>query len=99
YRIPIIHIISNNNMYGTIWAHQEKKYPNRVIATNLSNPNFAELAKNFGGQGERIHNNEEFSDALNRAIESGKPSILEVMTNPAILSAKEEEKLRLENKL
>src|SRR5699024_3410565 len=58
YRIPIIHIISNNNMYGTIRAHQEKKYPNRVIATNLSNPNFAELAKNFGGHGERIHNNE-----------------------------------------
>src|SRR5699024_9622927 len=99
YNIPIIHIISNNNMYVTIRAHQEKKYPDRVIATDLSNPNYAEFANIFGGHGERVRCNEEFKDAFKRALNSEKPSIIEVMTNPKILSAKVEDDLRKEGKL
>src|SRR5699024_119618 len=41
YNIPIISLVINNNKYGTIRAHQENKFPERVIGTNLTNPNFA----------------------------------------------------------
>lgn len=99
YNASIIHIIANNNMYGTIRAHQEKRFPERVIATKLSNPNFAELAQNFGGYGERVEKNEDFAGALKRAIESKRPAIIEVITNPDVLSAKVEETLRKSNKL
>src|SRR5699024_3420273 len=51
YNKPIISLVINNNKYGTIRSHQEKKFPERVIGTNLTNPDFAELARNFGGNG------------------------------------------------
>jgi len=99
YNVPIIQIIANNNIYGTIRAHQEAKFPERVIATKLSNPNYADLATNFGGYGERVSHNDQFADALQRAIESKKPAIIEIVTNPTILSAKQEEAMRQNNEL
>jgi acetolactate synthase-1/2/3 large subunit len=87
YGIPIIAVVVNNNMFGTIRAHQEKKFPNRVVGTKLTNPNYAELAKNFGGHGERVESNEEIQGAIERAISAKKPALIEVMTDPSILSA------------
>lgn len=90
YDIPIIAIVVNNNMYGTIRAHQEKKFPDRVVGTKLSNPNFAELANNFGGHGERIEKNEDIAGVFERAFSAERPVLIEVMTDPAILSANDE---------
>ena len=42
-RLPIIVIVANNGMYGTIRMHQERHYPGRVSGTNLANPDFAAL--------------------------------------------------------
>lgn len=87
YQIPIIAIVVNNNIYGTIRTHQENKFPDRVVGTDLSNPNYAELAKNFGGHGERVERSEDFKAALERAMKSNKPALIEVRTDPKILSA------------
>ena len=43
----------NNGMYGTIRMHQERTYPGRVSGTDLTNPDFAALARAFGGFGAR----------------------------------------------
>jgi acetolactate synthase-1/2/3 large subunit len=86
YQIPIISIVVNNNLYGTIRAHQEKQFPNRMIGTNLTNPNFSELAKLMGGHGERVQRNADFLPAFERALEANLPSVIEVLTNPDILS-------------
>lgn len=96
YDIPIISIVVNNNLYGTIHTHQEGKFPDRVIGTRLTNPNFAEYAENFGGHGERITKNEDIAGAFERAIQSNKPAIIEILTDPKILSANHE--VQLENK-
>ncbi|KMY52772.1 acetolactate synthase [Bacillus sp. FJAT-27231] len=87
FNVPVIAIVVNNNMYGTIRAHQEKHFPGRVVATELSNANFAELAKLFGCYGEQVTKNEDFLPALEKAKASGRPAVIEVLTNPAILSA------------
>ncbi|VEF46269.1 acetolactate synthase large subunit, biosynthetic type [Bacillus freudenreichii] len=87
YNIPVVAIVVNNNMYGTIRAHQEKQFPNRVMATRLTNPNFAEMAKLFGCHGEQVVSNDEFLPALQRAFDSGKPALIEVVTDPELLSA------------
>ncbi|MFK2826277.1 thiamine pyrophosphate-binding protein [Bacillus sp. B190/17] len=87
FGIPVIAVVVNNNMYGTIRAHQEKQFPGRVIATGLSNANFAELARLFGCHGEQVTKNEDFLPALERARASGRPAVIEVLTNPDILSA------------
>lgn len=92
YNIPIIAIVVNNNMYGTIRAHQEKHFPQRVVATDLSNPDFAQLARLFGCHGETVHNNEEFVPALQRAIASNKTAVIEIRTNRDILSISQAKK-------
>ncbi|PZE21532.1 hypothetical protein CBW46_008660 [Paenibacillus xerothermodurans] len=94
--IPVLAIVANNNMYGTIRMHQERHFPERVIATELSNPNFAELIINMGGHGELVEKNEDFVPALKRALSSNKPALIEVRTNPQQISvAKTIDQLRL----
>jgi len=78
YRLPLIVVVVNNGMYGTIRMHQEREYPGRVIATDLINPNFADYARAFGGHGEVVEVTEQFGPAFNRARKSGKPSIIEI---------------------
>jgi len=87
YNIPVIAVVVNNNMYGTIRMHQERTFPNRVIGTELSNPSFAEIANLFGGYGEKVEKNAEFIPALKRALAASRPALIELKTNPAILSA------------
>ena len=53
YALPIVTIIANNGMYGTIRMHQEREYPRRVIGTTLVNPDFAAYARSFGAEGTR----------------------------------------------
>lgn len=96
YNVPIIAVVINNNLYGTIHAHQERKFPDRSIAIDLTNPDFSELAKNFGGHGEKVTHNADIAEAIQRAIKANKPALIEIITNPKILSANHE--AELENK-
>ncbi|WP_286883525.1 thiamine pyrophosphate-dependent enzyme [Aneurinibacillus sp. UBA3580] len=90
YQVPVISIVVNNNRYGTIRMHQEMHFPNRVVGTNLSNPDFAELARLFGAHGEKVKKNSDFVPALQRSIASGLPAVIEVVTNPEILSVSQD---------
>ena len=87
YDLPIIVLIIDNGMYGTIRMHQEKNYPGRVSATQLRNPDFAAYARAFGGYGERVETTEQFGPAYERAVASGKPSILHCLIDPEAITA------------
>lgn len=76
HNAPIIVIVVDNSMYGTIRMHQERHYPGRLSATTLQNPDFADYARAFGGHGERVSKTEEFAPAFERALASGKPAII-----------------------
>jgi acetolactate synthase-1/2/3 large subunit len=76
YDLPIIVIVVDNGMYGTIRMHQERDYPTRVSATTLKNPDFAALARAYGGHGETVRTTAEFAPAFERASGSGKPAII-----------------------
>jgi acetolactate synthase I/II/III large subunit len=76
YDLPVIVIIVDNGMYGTIRMHQEREYPGRVSATALKNPDFAAYARAFGGHGEAVRKTSEFEAAFDRCLASGKPSII-----------------------
>ncbi|WP_322997281.1 thiamine pyrophosphate-binding protein [Castellaniella sp.] len=86
YGLPIVVIIIDNHMYGTIRMHQERHYPGRVSATNLHNPDFAAYARAFGGHGERVENTAEFAPALQRAMASGLPSIVHCILDPEAIT-------------
>jgi acetolactate synthase-1/2/3 large subunit len=86
YGCPIIVIVLDNSMYGTIRMHQEREFPGRVVATELKNPDFAALARSFGGHGERVEHTEEFAPAFERALASGLPAILHCIVDPQALT-------------
>jgi acetolactate synthase I/II/III large subunit len=78
YGLPLIVVLLNNGSYGTIRMHQEREYPGRVSATDLVNPDFAALARAYGGHGETVAATAEFAPAFERARASGRPSVVEV---------------------
>ena len=78
YDLPIIALVLDNGMYGSIRLHQEKTYPGRVSATTLKNPDFALWAKSCGGFGVTVTKTEEFADAFRAAEASRLPSIIHV---------------------
>jgi acetolactate synthase I/II/III large subunit len=86
YDLPILVVLIDNGMYGTIRMHQERDYPGRISATLLKNPDFAAYAKAFGGHGERVERTEEFAPALERALASGKPAILHCLLDPEAIT-------------
>jgi acetolactate synthase-1/2/3 large subunit len=85
-RLPIIVLVANNGMYGTIRMHQERRFPERVIGTDLVNPDFAALARAYGAHGERVERSDDFPDAFSRARASGGPALIELITDPEALT-------------
>ena len=82
YGAPVITLVVNNGMYGTIRMHQEREYPGRISGTELKNPDFAAYARAFGGHGEVVEATDQFAPAFERALASGKPAILELRIDP-----------------
>ncbi|MBS0643285.1 MAG: thiamine pyrophosphate-binding protein [Proteobacteria bacterium] len=78
---PVV-LVFNNQMYGTIRMHQERAYPWRVSGTSLTNPDFARLIEAYGGHGEVVSETAAFTPAFRRAVESGKPALIELRMNP-----------------
>jgi len=89
YGLPIVTIIANNGMYGTIRMHQERSYPSRVVGTALVNPDFAAYARAFGGHGETVTKTEEFRGALERSLASGKPALIELKLDPEAITPRQ----------
>jgi acetolactate synthase-1/2/3 large subunit len=76
-------------MYGTIRMHQERHYPDRVIGTELVNPDFAALARAYGALGETVTRTEQFAPAFERARAAGKPSLIEIRVDPEALTPRQ----------
>jgi acetolactate synthase I/II/III large subunit len=81
HELPIVIIIVNNGMYGSIRMHQEINFPNRPSGTDLFNPDFAALARSYGAYGEAIDHHDKFPEALARAMKADRPVIIELRVN------------------
>lgn len=84
---PIL-VVLNNNMYGTIRMHQERDFPSRVHGTALTNPDFAALARAYGAHGETVERTSDFAPAFQRACDSGKLAVIEVKTDPDVITTR-----------
>jgi acetolactate synthase-1/2/3 large subunit len=89
YALPIVTIIANNGMYGTIRMHQEREYPNRVSGTTLVNPDFAAYARSFGAEGYTVESTADFAPAFRQALASSKPSVIELKLDPEALTVRQ----------
>ena len=88
YGAHVIVLIADNGMYGTIRMHQQKHYPKRPSGTQLVNPDFAAIARAYGGYGALVETNAEFETALAEARAANVPAIIHMKTAPEALSPK-----------
>ncbi|WP_371170392.1 thiamine pyrophosphate-binding protein [Aliiroseovarius sp. 2305UL8-7] len=79
-----IAIIANNGRYGTIRMHQERTYPGRVSGTDMANPDFAVLARAYGGHGETVTDGAEFAGAFKRAQQADTLAVIELVLDPQV---------------
>ena len=84
---PIV-VVFNNRMYGTIRMHQEREHPERVVGTDLSEQDFAALGRALGCHAERVTRTEDFAPAFRRAMESGRAALVELLTDPEVVSTR-----------
>jgi acetolactate synthase-1/2/3 large subunit len=68
YGADLLIVLVDNGSYGTIRMHQEREYPERISATELKNPDFAGLARAYGGWAQTVEKTEEFTPALDAAL-------------------------------
>jgi acetolactate synthase-1/2/3 large subunit len=86
----ILVMIIDNGIYGTIRMHQERHFPHRTSATELQNPDFAQIAAAYGAFSAKIEVTEDFEAALIEALrvtrEEKRPALLHLKTDPQAIT-------------
>lgn len=77
--IPAVAVVFNNGQWGAEKKNQIDFYNNRYVGTNLENPSFAEIAKAMGGEGIRVDAADQIGDALKKAVDNNKCTVVELM--------------------
>lgn len=78
HRIPLTAVVFADGAFGNVKRIQQEHYGNRLIASDLANPDFVKFAESFGARGIRARNPEELRGALRDAFKAGEPSVIEV---------------------
>ena len=78
HKIGVILLLFNNNLYGNVREMQENLYDNRVIATDLHNPDFVKMAHAFGANSVRVKNFDDMRKAIRDAKGESLPTVIEV---------------------
>lgn len=77
-RIPLVTIIFNNDAYGNVRTMQIRDYDERVIATDLLNPDFVKLGESFGANAFRAEDESQLRAAMRYGFASELPTIIDV---------------------
>jgi acetolactate synthase-1/2/3 large subunit len=78
HRIPLVVVVFNDGAYGNVRNMQKSLHGNRVIGSDLANPDFVRLAESFGISGQRVKDADGLRRALEKALASGAPALIEV---------------------
>ena len=78
YGINVVAVVFNDDAYGNVKRIQREMYGNRVIASDLTNPDFVRLGESFGLAAERADDPDELRQALERALARNEPALIEV---------------------
>jgi acetolactate synthase I/II/III large subunit len=84
-RARVVAIVFDNQRYGTIWAHQERRGAEK-LGTDLGPVDFAAVAQAFGAHGVRVETDADFGPALEEALARTGPSVLHLTLDRRWLS-------------
>jgi acetolactate synthase-1/2/3 large subunit len=86
HNIGVVTLVFNDSAYGNVRRMQKYDYGNRIIASDLVNPDFMKLADAFGVAGRQAHTAAELQTALRESIKADEPTLIEIpvreMPNP-----------------
>ena len=84
---PLKVIVFNNSEFSFVKMEMEVAgLPTFPAATGLLNPNFADYARACGGEGVRVEHASDILPAIDQAIASDKPFIIDAIVSPGELS-------------
>jgi len=86
YNTNVKFIVINNSKYGSIQMHQEKHFPDRSIAVDLTNPDFAALARAYGMPAMQINTIAEFIESFIELNKTSGPCLIEIVTDPNVIT-------------
>jgi acetolactate synthase-1/2/3 large subunit len=66
--------------------HQEREHPERVIGTDLVNPDFVAMARAMGAHAEMVTETKDFAAAFQRASTSERPALIVLQSDPELIS-------------
>ncbi|MFC5745297.1 thiamine pyrophosphate-binding protein [Actinomadura rugatobispora] len=72
--IPIIVVVMNNNVLGWVYNGLGKRH----ITAELGEYDFGAVARAMGAEGARVSNSEQFAKAMEEALASNKPYVIDV---------------------
>jgi acetolactate synthase-1/2/3 large subunit len=85
--IPFVCVICNDQAWGLIKHGQEVLYgADRLVGSELGLVHYEKVVEALGGYGEIVRKDEDIVPAINRAIDSGKPACVNVLTDPTVTS-------------
>jgi acetolactate synthase-1/2/3 large subunit len=76
--IDVVAIVFADGAYGNVRRMQKNDYGNKLIATDLLNPNFPKMAESYGSAGVRAHSPDALRRELAAALKRRGPSLIEV---------------------
>ena len=83
HRIPLTTVVFSDGAFGNVRRIQQERFGNRLIASDLANPDFVRFAESFGAAAERVRTPEALRAALNRAFKRRDgPTLIEVPVEP-----------------
>lgn len=83
HRIPLVTVVFADGAFGNVRRIQEEAYGNRLIASDLANPDFVRFAESFGAAAERARTPDELRGALRRGFaRRDGPTVIEVPVGP-----------------
>jgi acetolactate synthase-1/2/3 large subunit len=84
----LVSIVVDNGSYGTIRMHQEREYPARVSGTDLTNPDFVQLAQAYGWRGAHVDRTEQFEPAFAQAMAADRPTLLHLKLDTDVITSR-----------
>jgi acetolactate synthase I/II/III large subunit len=76
--IPLVTVVFNDAAYGNVRRMQIDVHGNRVIGSDLANPDFVKLGESFGIRSLRASGPEALRGALEKALAANEPALIEV---------------------
>jgi acetolactate synthase-1/2/3 large subunit len=83
HRIPLVAVVFSDGSFGNVRRIQEENYGNRLIASDLANPDFVKFADSFGAAAERVRTPEALRAALKRGFaRRDGPTLIDMPVGP-----------------